>query len=315
MCSKKAVLTKKERLSWIDAAKGFTILLVVVFHTTALEKFIGPGHLWDVINCSVRWFHMPIFFLIAGFLFNPKKGFFKKVTTRYLLSCIIILILIYGLFGGDPIAGEYDYVVLWFPISLFIAEVILFSIYKKYIYMQILIVILLFLIAPTIHAFTLPRWGIDASFIAVYYVAVGHWLKPYLTNNKLLLACLPILLIALWSQWSGYAVNGMDMKHFEMSNIYFMLTIPIIASIVIINFIRLIYFLKIFQIFGKHSMLIMYLHIPIFSHSIGGLYDRTAIAVLIPIIIGVLIPKYIDCWRWCWYSLTHSRLVQRPGFR
>jgi len=52
-----------ERIGWIDFAKGVAIILMVLGHavvTSPLKKFIFV-------------FHMPFFFVMAGFLLNLNK--------------------------------------------------------------------------------------------------------------------------------------------------------------------------------------------------------------------------------------------------
>lgn len=53
-----------QRIEWVDFAKGLVIILVVLGHSiplsTDLSKFIFV-------------FHMPFFFVIAGFLLNLDK--------------------------------------------------------------------------------------------------------------------------------------------------------------------------------------------------------------------------------------------------
>lgn len=53
-----------DRQKWIDATKGFGILLVILGHTFNINSLL----------CKVIYsFHMPMFFIISGFLFNSKK--------------------------------------------------------------------------------------------------------------------------------------------------------------------------------------------------------------------------------------------------
>ena len=51
-----------ERIAWVDFAKGVAIILMVLGHAVYndLQKFIFV-------------FHMPFFFVIAGFLLNFEK--------------------------------------------------------------------------------------------------------------------------------------------------------------------------------------------------------------------------------------------------
>lgn len=51
---------EKRRELWIDAAKGFSIIFVVM------------GHSGDAAaNHYLSWFRMPLFFLLSGLVFKP----------------------------------------------------------------------------------------------------------------------------------------------------------------------------------------------------------------------------------------------------
>lgn len=55
-----------QKLLWLDMAKGFTILLVVIGHSIPNASFA---------NSIIFSFHMPFFFIIAGYTLNTKKEF------------------------------------------------------------------------------------------------------------------------------------------------------------------------------------------------------------------------------------------------
>lgn len=65
---------KKERIEYIDAMKGFAIILVVFYHVAAhlfLLELI-PDMQWllrGIIAVLVR-FHMPLFFMLSGITFS-----------------------------------------------------------------------------------------------------------------------------------------------------------------------------------------------------------------------------------------------------
>lgn len=56
--------TDSQREGWIDALRGFAIILVIIGHangiTPSVQKFIYG-------------FHMPLFFIIGGYVFHPEK--------------------------------------------------------------------------------------------------------------------------------------------------------------------------------------------------------------------------------------------------
>ncbi|MDR1564700.1 MAG: acyltransferase family protein [Oscillospiraceae bacterium] len=69
---------QKERLAWIDIARGFGICLIVLGH---VNQYCGPRIVYNYIYS----FHVPLFFLISGLVFSvaspPKEFFFKKIRT------------------------------------------------------------------------------------------------------------------------------------------------------------------------------------------------------------------------------------------
>lgn len=89
------------RLKFVDILKGIAIFLVVLGHTAPINSF--------VVFCIFS-FHMPLFFIIAGYLFNFEKyennfkGFFKGRFLRLILPYFmsIILFLLYYLLYQCP---------------------------------------------------------------------------------------------------------------------------------------------------------------------------------------------------------------------
>ena len=69
-------LPQKPRLEWLDIAKGIGIFLVVYGHS------IAPYNLY------AYYFHMPLFMILSGFLYQPKQSFrtflWKKICSLYI---------------------------------------------------------------------------------------------------------------------------------------------------------------------------------------------------------------------------------------
>jgi len=140
---------KIERETWLDVAKMIGILLVVYGHSTEGPKSIT----------FIYWFHMPLFFMISGYLFKPVntiselKFYIKKLALRLLVPYCTYLILfsLYNvvlqlnastfnlsnlldevgslLIGGRFITGVHG--VFWYVTCLFITQ-ILFSLICLY---------------------------------------------------------------------------------------------------------------------------------------------------------------------------------------
>lgn len=86
----------KQRLDFLDTAKGFAITLVILGHIISSERF--PVRMW------LYSFHMPVFFIISGYLTNLSKNHisiqqfiikkFKSLIIPYLSFALINYVFI-----------------------------------------------------------------------------------------------------------------------------------------------------------------------------------------------------------------------------
>lgn len=84
-------MNKNERLDWIDAFKGWGMLLIVV------------GHVWSLSDVSIfyQWifsFHVPLFFFAAGLTLQLDRGRTLEVMIKRLPK-LLIPYLAFGLLG------------------------------------------------------------------------------------------------------------------------------------------------------------------------------------------------------------------------
>ena len=117
---------------WVDIFKGFLIIFVVV----------GHGH-YQKMNDIIFWFHMPLFFLISGYLFKtPERKSIKswcfKQMKSLLIPCAFFYVLnmalafdhasvvditkkaILFIYGGRMLPGVY-----WFITCLLLSRIIM----------------------------------------------------------------------------------------------------------------------------------------------------------------------------------------------
>lgn len=90
-----------KRLDWIDIAKGIAIILVIVGHTVP-----NPSPLRHAIFS----FHMPVFFILAGYTFRPKpwRELLSGSVTRSLVPYVVLALawqLPTFLMSGTPLTG------------------------------------------------------------------------------------------------------------------------------------------------------------------------------------------------------------------
>ena len=135
------------RQTYIDVAKGFLIICVVIGHVLNFEYFFTR-----VFKTVICVFHMPAFFIISGILINPeklKKHTFTSFVSRKIKRLIIPYVLfeivggilqmfLYGIDEVNLVGILYGILTMhchigadWFLPTLFFDEVIFFFIVKK----------------------------------------------------------------------------------------------------------------------------------------------------------------------------------------
>ncbi|MGG4216319.1 acyltransferase family protein [Paenibacillus sp. FSL L8-0638] len=192
-------MNASRRIEWLDIAKGIAIILVVIGHSPATPE----------MKSIIYAFHIPLFFFLSGFVFNPQKNndtpkfIFHKIkilaVPYFVFSLIGYLIYIlwekdvfstnfstYAIIKGFIIASATTMkidTVLWFLPCLFIVQLLFHFITKISINQTYLVIII---IASSIlgHYYSelskvrLP-WFIDASFTALVFFGVGFIFKTH----------------------------------------------------------------------------------------------------------------------------------------
>ncbi len=197
----------KDRVDWIDTAKGIGIILVVYGHIAFRPEC------WNVWLCS---FHMPLFFFLSGITYNHEKYSDFKVFIKNKVQTLIIPYLIFALitllwrFGWDGLyllkdgtAIDFKYLIkqtigifaqirgtsygigVWFIPCIFIAFILLHFIMRfangsriKAIITASVFLVLGYLYCTYIDI-KLP-WSIDAAFVAVFFMTIGCVFRPEL---------------------------------------------------------------------------------------------------------------------------------------
>lgn len=139
------------RIGYIDAIKGICILIVIYTHIL--------GDLFDELKI-LFCFHMPIFFTLSGLFFKTYDSF-KEFLRRKLITLLVPFVFFYALsysvyfirkllFGSVQNFQIWDFIVgtqmfnipLWFLLSLFLMNLILFPI-MKYVDSKILRIVII----------------------------------------------------------------------------------------------------------------------------------------------------------------------------
>lgn len=175
-----------ERVKWVDVAKGIGIVLVIYGH-------VGK----DIFTTWIYTFHVPLFFFLSGYFFNPDKKpreFFLSKAKGLLLPYITLgipLFLINLRFGFDPLELLKSYIIqqrastLWFIAALFMQFVIAYVLYNTISqtllrWGVVLSLSIVGIVLWRIGINSLP-WNIDVSIITLPFFCFGHYLR---TNTK-----------------------------------------------------------------------------------------------------------------------------------
>ena len=96
----------RARVEWLDAAKGVGIILVVLGHAFR-DEMREVSALCDFIYSVVYSIHMPLFFIISGYIYamgkrkrqiSEKECFIKKKTSSLLVPMVSYAVLMYIFF-------------------------------------------------------------------------------------------------------------------------------------------------------------------------------------------------------------------------
>ena len=198
-----------------DIMKGIGILLVITAH------FFSWNH--PILGRSITSFHMPMFFLVAGYFSKPfttaeearqnVKKYAKRLLPAFVFTQIIIILwavlMAYtegegynpiiqetlSLFWADPHGpntpwGQLSIGVIWFLVALFFAKSVLLFLSQLKGY-AIPVSIVLALGALLLHrAFPYSIWCISVGLTALPFVTFGWWFRTHTIPKWIIALCI-----------------------------------------------------------------------------------------------------------------------------
>ena len=252
---------KLNRIEWIDITKGIAIFLMVIGHTSIpvpLSKWI-----WS--------FHMPLFFIISGLLFNKEKYtsikyFFKSRIRSLAIPYIVFSSII--LFTRNDLSwtrwlyeGWMNGWALWFIPVLFITELFCF-----YLTRLNYLIIISFTIAfiGCIFCWTSIRlpYNLDVCFMAGAFYLIGFIFKDKIKElqfKRILVIALLItnLVLSLLLPRTDMANNACGIYPFNMLNAIIGTVSIILFSKLLVNNKYLIIFRRFYNWAGSNTIIIL----------------------------------------------------------
>lgn len=278
----------KKRIDWIDTAKGIGIILVVLGHVNQNKN----------LQYFIYSFHMPLFFIISGYLYETKEKYIQKKAKRILIPYLIFSLCtyLYWFFIEKNIrvqivspleqfinifiarGGDQNYifnVVMWFLPCLFITEIIFNFLYTKikvkYKQFILLLIIMIFsilgFIYPNVASIRLPFCvDIVLTSIVFYYIGLLFRNKENYINNKIrkntktqLFLLIIFLIFTIILSNIEKGINLNNILYDSFTLLYITAILGFLVIYIISNKIKF----KLLNYLGKESLYIMCLHEPI----------------------------------------------------
>ena len=313
----------KERLLYIDIAKGIGILLVVLAHNNLAGY---APYLYHVIYS----FHMPLFFFLSGLFFKPEIPFLTLLRRRAETLVLpffftIFLIYFFAVFYdnmGLPVAfsrivkafyanGYYlDWVATWFIPALFVVNLFAWLFYLPFARLQnpwprwIALLGVLALGAWTVSWFLpfnfhlagrslelkgLP-WSLDLALLAGFFFIAGREVYQYVPKTWF---------SSLWVLLGAGALN-LGLNYFSAAAMDFntrsypapvILTIEALAGIIfVLSISRQIergpaWLANFFAYLGRISIIILIFHNPVQSYLTGKIDFMLGESIYTPLLV------------------------------
>lgn len=284
------------RYNWLDALKGFAVILVIIGHLPTFPE----------LRTYIFSFHLPLFFFISGYLFNRDKysqtGRFvasriKSIVLPYFLftitSYVIFLLVNYSPsknkfylpYEGSPSKTIYSVLYascnfehfnsvifngpLWFLPCLFATSIIFYFLFRTFnrSLSSFIVATLIISLAGYYSINYLPQalpWSIDIALSAVTFYSAGYLFRNYFEDRFFKIAkkiIIPLILISL----SSITLKVTDMNLWQFNENYF--TFYLIAFSGILSYMYIfnkIESSRFLEYYGKNSLIVFSLHVPIF---------------------------------------------------
>ena len=307
-------MVKGNRTQSVDIAKGILIILVVIAHAKT-----------DIIHDIIFMFHMPLFFVISGFLMKREKllkagyvlGKIRHLIIPYVAYLLLDMLLvrktfsahdwIYALWGGRAATGVY-----WYITCFLFTLLLLSALIRKFPDVAVKgcaligggIAVIESHLVDKVHLLQTPGipWNLDVSLMALVYISIGFFYKNKIkelleseSRKYDLTAGIVVAALALFC-WLIYK-DGNRLYYFDMKPVYYKelvsaILIPCAFGIVLIRLVHWMEKVKwlnhlscFFSLCGRATIPIMFMHIPLNHWKESLGYGRATYVV-----IGIGIP-------------------------
>lgn len=316
----------KQRLRWLDCAKGIGMICVIIGH-------IGISQFGAILYA----FHLPLFFVLAGYSFNPTninfRSFVIKKTKRMLVPYFSlggILVVYYMLrrflLFGDKDIGIYlglirdlflqrRFLSIWFITALFIS-LLIFYLINSMTGNRFVATVLVSGTAGTIgFVYTLNNgkplyWNLDIAVEALLFLSMGYVIKKtHLVEKICLWTTMKRVVIAVFC---GTVTVAFSMKNYRLTaqqfdffqgtiGIWYLALVAAISGVMCVIIISTLLRNKLLEYIGRESMVFLALHQSIFVTGLieisetFGILNADVLPVRILRLVFVFVITVVGC--------------------
>lgn len=327
---------KKERLHWVDVAKGILIVMVAMVHITGRGEELGIScPAIDAIGpiAGVLCFRMPAFFILAGF-WGKYDMSFKDFLIRNAKGLLLPLIIFsymggiihevsYEILKGSYNAGALEWPFLdvsldyWFVLALFLAKCVYWTVCRistKWLVRLLICFGVYALGVLSLKAWFLPNFACwKWALIMLVYLPIGQWVRDNLSNWKVFVGAL-LVFVAGWVfyylQGSSIPQPGGGMLSINLVSAGPSLMLCTAGSFVFLKLCSFIKRARVLELIGRNTLAIYVMHwwIEILAMKVmRGFFAQgvgvSTVATLITLALAVFIPCLI------------SELMNRPKLK
>lgn len=283
-------MESKKRLGWIDMCRGIVMILVVLGHTLTYNSNL---------RFIIFTFHMPVLFIISGFVFKPRVLCISapKYAKRLLMPMYVagIALLIYRIMsmiieqqkladicywikrtivavlfasGVDTPKGfpwVHTFGMLWFLAAMFWAMILLTVIFNN---TEKNIIRIILCLSGTVVGMVISRYvwlpmNFDIALIVLTYLCVGYYLKINSMDNMKLMIPIIVFCGIIWGV--NYMLGGkieLAQRRFDIPVLSFAASVA--GSILVMYICKITYrknkLTDALQFVGKNSMTVLVIH-------------------------------------------------------
>lgn len=311
----------KERLHYIDVAKGLLIIMVVWGHYELMCRLCF-GINDPVVNAldSVEdlWvsFFMPAFFFLTGYCTDFSKRFMPFLIQGIKILILPAVIINYGSTIIEYISwGESGSWIVkttvksflltcageWFIPSLFLARLAVWNLVRLKSIMAILVISFIMLCVGIVLYDCFPQlpeiWSYKHALMVIIFVAVGNMLKKTKTHipSGVRLSYIPLLVIvSVAGLGIPYITNRVSV---ELWQIPVVLVLALSGISFLMYICRIINHSSILEYLGRNSLVIYLAHFIFYKIYLGlvaGWFCESTI-ISVALFFGVIIVNIVSC--------------------